>query len=159
MESATERSHQERPGSYGDFVPKVNLNIHITSHSIDRDNQTCGALAAASAAELPVDAMYSAGTPLTPVTLAALPDSRRSRFDRWIEAVQYNNRIALEGARVPAGDDNDDMARLAGADELIAVGEWCLEHVREYPGALRPEDVLAEADDLSDWVKITKDGS
>lgn len=156
VESATEDSHQEPPDSYGDFLPSLNLNVHVVSHPVERGNQTCDILAAASAAEIPVDVVYSMSTPLTPATLAALPEPRCSRFDRWIEAVQYNNRISIEGARIPVGDD-DDVPPLAGADELIAVGEWCPDDLREYPGALRPEDVLAEEDDLSDWVKITKD--
>lgn len=157
MESAAEDSHQEPPDSYGDFLPSLNLNIHVVPQPIGRDNQPCGVPAAPSAAEIPVDIVYSVGTPLTPATLAALPESRCSRLEGWIEAVQYNSRIAIEGARFPAGDDDDDELPLAGADELIAVGEWCPDDLRDYPWALRPEDVLAEEDDLSDWVKITKD--
>ncbi|KAL2107550.1 hypothetical protein VUR80DRAFT_5055 [Thermomyces stellatus] len=148
-ESAAEDSHQEPPDSHGDFLP--HLNIHVVSEP----SQSCGILAAASASETPVDIMYSVGTPLTPATLAALGDSRASRFDSWIEAAQYNSRIAIEGARAPAG--GDDVPPLTGADELIAVGDWCVEDPGEYPVAVRSEDVLAEEDDMSDWVKITKD--
>lgn len=155
VESAAEDSHKEPPDSYGDFLPRLNLNIHVLSHPIERGNQTCGIPVAASATEIPIDIVYSVGTPLTPATLAALPESRSSTFDSWIEAVQYNNRIAIQGARVPSGED--DEPPLVGSDELVAVGGWCPGGVREYPGALQPEDVFAEEDDLSDWVKITKD--
>lgn len=135
------------PGSYDDFFP--HHSIIVGPGPAMPGGQAYGAPPAAA------DMESSAGARLTAAALAALGESRGSRLARWIEAVQYNNRIAVGGSSTSAGGSGASPA--VGAGELIAVGEWCPVDLWEYPVVLQSEDILAEEDAMSEWVEITHD--
>lgn len=144
-------------GSCLDFLPRLDMSSASAAdpiadpiapeHEAHRDTTVTSAQAG--------DPVWPAGLPLTPARLAALDESRDSMFEIWIEAVQENSRLIVERVSGPA---DDDICSTTGADELIAIGEWCpVDALRDYPAALQPEDMLEDDDELADWVEITHD--